>query len=141
AAFEGLTLEVRANAVREHRYLELVADLPELEHLLAREKLRFVDQHAMQGILAAAGFDDVEQVVGRGERRCGSVEADARSDAPYSVPIVEMRRKQQRVHTALAVVVARLQKRGRLARVHRGVIEVELRHCAGFRLARALRAR
>src|SRR5437868_13836128 len=48
AAFEQLALKVGAQAVAEHRDLQIVGDAAELKHVVASEELRFVHQHAMK---------------------------------------------------------------------------------------------
>ena len=48
AAFEGLTLKVRSQAVCQHRNIQVVGDVTQLKNLVLGQKLRFIDQYAVQ---------------------------------------------------------------------------------------------
>ncbi len=72
----------------------------------------------MQGFLRI-GFRYEFLKVGVGaERRGIGFDTDARSHLADAIAIVEVGCQYQRVHSAFAVVVARLQQRCRLAGVH-----------------------
>merc|ERR1719440_1822349 len=51
AALEWLSKEVAAEAIAEHRNLQLICNVRELNHLLLVEKLRFIHQHATKIVL------------------------------------------------------------------------------------------
>ena len=126
-AFERLALKIGAQAVGQHRDVELVGDLTKLEHLIAREELSFVDQHAMQRF-GGRFFDDRKKVVVACKGPCFGFDADTRGDFTGTEAIVELRCEHQRIHAALAIVVTGLQQRGGLTRVHRGIVKVQLGH-------------
>ena len=70
---------------------------------------------------------DSKEVIGgfEGDRIGG--ESNPRADFSFSETVVDFRSENQRAHAPFAVVVARLQQDGGFARVHRRVVEVQLR--------------
>ena len=79
--------------------------------------------------LDPAGSHDPLMQVGIGRKTLGiGVEADPAFDRLVSAAIIEFGSPQHGGHPALAVIEVRLQQRGRFARVHRGVVEIELGH-------------
>mmetsp|Transcript_5758 Transcript_5758/g.18186 ORF Transcript_5758/g.18186 Transcript_5758/m.18186 type:complete len:202 (-) Transcript_5758:36-641(-) len=113
----------RTSATPPRLDLRVARALPDL---VLREELRLVDEDARDG--GRAALQQLAEVRGRVERLRVLPEADARRDAARARAVVERRRQQQHLHAALLVVVRGLQERGRLARVHRRVVEIELPH-------------
>ena len=54
------------------------------------------------------------------------LQADSGGDFAFAIAIIKVRGKDQRLHAAFPVVVARLQERGGFARIHGRVIEVKV---------------
>jgi hypothetical protein len=128
AAREEFALEVGAQPIAEDGEVEDVGDVAELPDLLGGEELGLVDQHAGDRSRGVGGAHLVEQVVAGGDRDGGGVQPDARLDAAGAVAGVDRRGEKQGAHAALLVVVARLEQDGALARVHRGVVKIDLGH-------------
>ena len=79
------------------------------------------------GVLVVLG-DAGEQVVAVAEHLGLGLQPDARGDVALVGLAVVAGDEQHRRHAALAIVVGRLQKHGRLAGIHGRVVEVELGH-------------
>jgi hypothetical protein len=58
------------------------------------------------------------------------LQADARGDRAAAGAVVERRGPEHGLHAALAIVEIGLQQSGRFPRVHGGIVEIELGHCA-----------
>ena len=107
---EGLALAQRARldapAVGQHRDVEVIRHLAELEYLVTRQELGFVNQHAVKRRLGMTVTDELQQVRVAGERRGLGFDANARCHLADAEAVIELRREHQRVHAPLPVVVA-----------------------------------
>ena len=98
--------------------------------LTARQKLGLIDKDTGAGAVLQPLFDPGEQIVGGTEGVGHRADADAAGDPRFTRTGVEMGRQQISLHAAFDIIVRGLQKHGRFAGVHRGIIEVELGHGA-----------
>ncbi|WP_031251988.1 hypothetical protein [Mesorhizobium sp. LNHC209A00] len=80
----------------------------------------------MRVVIGDAG----EQIVTVAEHVGFRLQADARRDQAGIALAVMAGDEQHRAHAALAIIVRRLQQHGRLAGIHRRVVEVKLGHAA-----------
>ena len=105
-----------------------VSDAGELPDLLFIEELRLVDEDAVDlGVFVVLG-DARKEVVALAEHLGLGLKPDARGDVALAGLAVVAGHEQHRRHAALAIIVGRLQKHGRLAGIHGRVVEVELGH-------------
>jgi hypothetical protein len=127
AALEQVALEVGPKAISEHRDGEPVGDIAQLPDLGLGQELGFVDQDAMDAGGSVFTLGDSKEVIRgfEGDRIGG--ESNPRADFSFSEPVVDFRSENQRTHAPFAVVVARLQQYRGFARIHRRVVEVQLR--------------
>ena len=109
--------------------LKLVGDFAQLEHVPLRQKLRFVDEDAVDGPLLQLLADRREQVDAFVIRMRRGRERDPRADRAGARAVVVRRRPQHRPHAALAIIEIGLKQGGRFPRVHRRIVEIELGHC------------
>jgi hypothetical protein len=93
-----------------------------------RQELGLIDEDAMHDRVRVVFGDAPVKIVAMPERLRPGRQADARADAALAGAIVESGDELHRRHAAFAVIVGRLQKHGRLAGVHRGVVKIELGH-------------
>ena len=116
AALEQISLKVRAKAVADDGDVVLIHDFHQALDLRFFQKLRFVDDDAVEHRqVEAVQFLDV------GARRA---QPGARADDPLSIAVVEHGLEHQRVLPAFVIVVLHHDGVGRLGRSHRAVSEV-----------------
>ena len=122
AAGEEIAHEVRPQTVADHRHAVFVHDARQQVHLLRREELRLVHDQAIVGVRAHGV--EVERVK---QRTLGRKPA-ARADGGYAVARIGRRLEQQGPLAALVIIVPDHDGVGRLARAHRAITEIQLRH-------------
>ncbi|HEU4536769.1 MAG TPA: hypothetical protein VFS00_21745 [Polyangiaceae bacterium] len=123
-ALEEAGLKVGAQAVANHRHVVAEGDAPQLLDERGREKLRLVDEHAVQALEER----EVETGVGLDQQVGRGLEPRARDDALARKAVVEPRLDQQHPLALRAVVVGHRQQVQRLGRAHRAVPKVKLGH-------------
>lgn len=127
-SFKQPSLEIGAQAISEHRHVQHIADMRQLRDLCGGEELRLVNQYAGERA-ARLPIRDTGREIGRAlERRRRCLQSDPAGDCAVRKAIVHRRGEQHRLHPPLTIVEVRLQQRGRLPRIHRGVVEIELGH-------------
>ncbi len=131
AALEQFAAEVRAQPVAQHRNAQRIDHLAQLPDLRLAQELRLIHQQAVErAVRGDVPRDQRLEIVVAIERHALRLQADPRGHGAAAGAMVQPRREDQRAHPALAVVVRRLQQRGRLPGIHRRVVEVELGHGA-----------
>ena len=129
AAFEQLAAKIRAQTEGQNRNAASVHHVTQLPDLRLAEELRFVDQHAIErATLGNIGVDKSQQIIGAGKAHAVRAQANARGHHTFARAVVQHRRQDARAHATLVIVVGALQQRGRLAGIHRRVIEIEFGH-------------
>src|SRR5688572_28915243 len=137
-----LRAEVEEELKKRHLHCVLVDEAQSLtraqvlQHLGAGQRLRLVDQHAVEMALLQLLLD-LGAKVGRlviGVGPGGQV--DARMDHAEAAAVVDRGGIEHRPHAPLAIVEIGLQQQSRFADVHRRIIEIELGH-AGLLAGRA----
>src|SRR6478672_8143544 len=122
-ARESLAAEIRPQPVGDHGHVLLVREAVQLPRLLGREELRLVDEDARR----ALGERLLERGLRR-ERAHLALHAQARGDDALAGAVVDRGGVDEDLLPALLVVVRDLQEDRGLARVHRGVAEIEFGH-------------
>ncbi len=130
AAGKQLALKVGAQTVGQHRNVESIAYLAELKYLILGQKLRLIDQHAVDGLLQGFLAYVGQKVFILAHADGFSLNANSRLHEPFAKASIDGRREDQRVHAALAIVVIGLEQRRGFSGVHCRVIEVEFGHRA-----------
>ena len=127
-AREELALKICSEAVTQNRDPQFISYIGELLDLLALQKLGLIHKHAIDRLSFQKVTDQLEQIVQRIKQNGCRLKSDARGNGFLASSVIKCWSKYRRMHSAFAIVVARLQKHGGLAGVHRGVVEVELGH-------------
>ena len=96
--------------------------------LVAGQKLCFIEQHTVDIFTLKLPLHDRKQIITLFECKRLGFKANSGLDDPCLMAIVQGRSKQHRRHAALTIVVGRLEQNGRLAGIHRRIIEIELSH-------------
>ena len=125
---EKLPHEIHPQAIGHDRCVQVVHRAGQLPDLCVGQELRLVDQHAGDGALGQTRLDHGEQVAAFLEGVRVGTDADTRADAALSGAAVEAGGQQVGIHPALFVVMRGLQQDRAFARVHGGIVEVELGH-------------
>lgn len=118
AALKGFAAKIRAKPVGQHRNMQAIDHQGELKHLAFAQKLGFIDQDAVDRRLGGQLLHPRVEIGLRIKDLGLARQPDPRGDPADPVAIVDPRRKEERPHALLFVVVGRLEKRGALARVH-----------------------
>lgn len=131
-AFKQLAAKVCSQTETNDRDIKFVDRMRQMCNLRVGQELCFVQKYTGDIICLAALDYDVEQVRTGVEQKRILLQTDAGGDNARGATVVDSCGELQRVHAALAVVEARLQKRCRFAGIHGGVVEVKLGHSGRF---------
>jgi len=125
---EEQTTEVHAQPVAHDRHPQVIHRTGQLPDLIRAEELRLVDEDAGARAFSQTLFDLRQKVFVRLESVGLVPDPDTRCDPPVSGAVVEFRGHQIGDHAAFDIVMSRLQKYGRFARVHGRIMKVKLCH-------------
>ena len=128
AALEGFALKIRTQTIGQYRNIQLVGYITKLEHLIAGQKLCFINQYTVKRCVVMQRFDNLIQIVGALEYCRFRLNSNTRCHLARTVTIIEQWRHDKRIHAAFFVVITGLQKRSRFTRVHRRIIEIKFSH-------------
>ena len=124
--------KVGAQPEAEHRQVLLVHKLPQLFDMLGGEELAFVHDHHV--VPAARGIKRADIVL-RPDNVGGRLQSDARAEQGFPVAAVDGGLQKPHVHAALLIIEFCDERVRGLARAHRAVFEIELRHFCGHLLS------
>ena len=144
-AGKGGRQEVGSDAVGENGDVVVDGDAEQVIDLVGRQKLGLVDEEARDvhagrraGTLALLAEQRVRIGFGLDEKIDGPRDPEPGRDLVIGLRVDRRLRKQHSL-AALLVVVRGLQKRGRLAGVHRAIAEVQFCHAQSLRKAGRVR--
>ena len=117
---EQLAAEICTQAIADDRNILLIDDIHQLAHLSGSHEVAFIDNHAV--IPAQVNFAQFfHKAALRHQPAAGTHNV-------RSIPIFEFRLEHEHILPALSVIILHHDRVSRLARPHRAISEIELRH-------------
>ena len=119
-ALEQLAAEIRAQAVADHRNVQIIHDVNQLFHLFLFQKLRFIHDDTV----VERNIDRIDIL----HINAGRAQAAARSHDAFPIAVIQTGLDQQRVLAAFVIIVLNHDGVRRLGGTHRAVSKVKLCH-------------